>query len=226
MQNGIFRIEIIDAEYIFDNGIEWNINAGDSMKDATIISVYESLLSNSPNYVVSENNLAWDYITRTTWFQDRYQVRTQFADGYAPDSPVTVWGYVPSPFDEGQREELTAVVNDRFALVGYQFEPQTITPGDDVYLTLYLQAIEPHDLGFTTVVHLSAPDDGWVWAWREEWTPRTISGARWAPGQIIPERILIETTEDIPLGAYDLQVFWRAGDERILIVSDKIWRWR
>jgi hypothetical protein len=169
-----------------------------------------------PDYVVSENNFAWDYVTRTTWFQDRYQARVRFKNDYTPDSPLTVWEYTSSPFDEGDQETLRAVVNDSFALVGYRFEPQTITPGDDVYLTLYLQALEPLDNGFTTVVHLSAPDDGWVWAWREEWTPRSFPGEWWAPGQVIPERILLPTTEDLPLGAYDLQVFWRAGDERDL----------
>jgi hypothetical protein len=185
----------------------------DRIRDDNIDEVYEQLLDYVPDYIVSDNNFAWDYITRTTWFQDHYQARTQFMDGYAPDSPVAVWEYTPSPYDEGQREELTAVVDDRFALVGYQFEPQVITPGDDVFLTLYLQALEPVDHGFITVVHLSAPD-GWVWAWREERTPRSLPGQWWEPGQVIPERIRLQTTEDIPLGAYDLQVFWRAGDDK------------
>ena len=126
---------------------------------------------------------------------------------------MTVWEYVPSPFDAGEREEIAAVIDERFTLVGYQFEPRVISPGDDVFLTLYLQALEPVDHGFITGVHLSAPD-GWVWAWREERTPRALSGQWWAPGQVIPERIRLQTTEDIPFGAYDLQVFWRAADDK------------
>ena len=181
------------------------------IRDANIEDVYEQLLDLAPDYIVSEGNFAWDYITRTTWFQDRYQATEHFENGYAPDSPVIVWEYFPSPFDEGDQEGIRAVVDDRFALVGYKFEPKVITPGDDVFLTLYLQALEPVDHGFITSVHLSAPD-GWVWSWREEQMPRSLPGQWWEPGQVIPERIRLPTTEDIPLGAYDLQVFWRAGD--------------
>ena len=185
----------------------------DQITDASIDDVYAQLLGQAPDYVVAENSFAWDYVTRTTWFKDRYQVRAQFEDGYAPDAPVTIWGYTPTPFDEGEEEALVAIVDDRFALVGYQFEPQVITPGDDVYLTLYLEALERVEHGFVTGVHLSTPD-GWVWAWREERTPRALPGQWWEPGQVIPGRIRLITTDDIPTGAYDLQVFWRAGDEK------------
>jgi hypothetical protein len=185
----------------------------DQITDATIDDVYDLLLGQAPDYVVSENSFAWDYVTRTTWFKDRYQARAQFENGYAPDAPVTIWGYTPTPFDDGEEESLVAVVDDRFALVGYQFEPRVIAPGDDVYLTLYLEALQRVDHGFVTGVHLSTPD-GWVWAWREERTPRTLPGQWWEPGQVIPERIRLITTDDIPTGAYDLQVFWRAGDEK------------
>ena len=185
----------------------------DRIRDETVGDVYQQLITLTPDFIVSENTTAWDYITRTTWFQDRYAVRTQFADGYAAGSPVTVWGYLPSAFDEGPRTDLTAVVDDRFALTGYQFEPQVITPGDDIYLTLYLEVLQPIEHGFITGVHLSA-QDGWVWAWREERTPRSLPGQWLEPGQVFPERIRVQTTEDIPLGAYDLQVFWRAGDDK------------
>ncbi|MFN2253662.1 MAG: hypothetical protein ACK2U6_05410 [Candidatus Promineifilaceae bacterium] len=185
----------------------------DRIRDENVGEVYQQLITLTPDFIVSEGNGAWDYVTRTTWFQDRYAPRTQFEDGYAADSPVTVWEYAPSPFDDGQRVDLTAVVDDRFALTGYQFEPQVITPGDDIYLTLYLEVLQPIEQGFITGVHLSAPD-GWVWAWREERTPRSLPGQWLEPGQIFPERIRVQTTEDIPLGAYDLQVFWRAGDDK------------
>ncbi len=186
----------------------------DQMRDATIISVYESLLSNSPNYVVSENNLAWDYITRNTWFKDRYQARARFQNGYASASPVTIWEYTPSPYDFGEQERVQAIVNEQFALIGYQFAPQTITPGDDIFMTFILEALEPVNNGFISAVHLTSPD-GRVWAWHEERTPRSLPGQWWEAGQIIPERIQLETTTDLPYGAYELQVFWQPGDKDI-----------
>jgi hypothetical protein len=42
-----------------------------------------------------------------------------------------------------------------------------------------------------------------------------LSGQWWEAGQIIPERIQLETTTDLPYGAYELQVFWQPGDKDI-----------
>lgn len=187
--------------------------AVDQIKDSSVGQVYEQLLDHAPDYILSENSLAWDYVTRTTWFQERYRERARFADDYAANSPLTIWQYTPPAFEAGEPEAISAVVNDQFALVGYEFEPRVIKPGEEIFLTLYLQALEPLDHGFITGIHLSAPD-GWVWAWREELTPTALSGQWWEPGQVIPERFRLQTTEDIPLGAYDLQVFWRPGDDK------------
>jgi hypothetical protein len=186
----------------------------DQIRDANITAVYEPLLNNPPDYVVSENNLAWDYITHNTWFKDRYRARARFQHGYAPASPLTVWEYTPSPYDLGKQEQVQATVNDQFALVGYQFEPQAFTPGESIFLTLYLQALQPVANGFVTAVHLTSPD-GRVWAWREERTPRSLPGQWWQAGQIIPERIQLQTTTDLPYGAYELQVFWQPGDDTV-----------
>jgi hypothetical protein len=185
----------------------------EQIRDDNVAVVYDGLLAQTPDYIVSANSFAWDYVTRTTWFGDHYRVQQRFGDGYAPDAPLTVWAREVIPADSDDPQRLRAVVDDRFALVGYDYEPQVITPGDDVYLTLYLEALQPVEHGFVTGVHLSAPD-GWVWAWREERTPRSFSGQWWETGQVIPERFRLLTTEDIPTGAYDLQVFWRAGDEK------------
>ncbi|MFN2138795.1 MAG: hypothetical protein ACK2UK_22755 [Candidatus Promineifilaceae bacterium] len=178
-----------------------------------VAAEYDRLLAWSPDVIVSERAPDWDAITRTGWFGDHYVAEQHFEDGYALNSPVTVWTHTTLPGEEQGLQPIRAVVDDRFALVGYTFEPAVIAPGDDVYLTLYLEALRPVEQGFITGVHLTAAD-GWVWAWREERTPRSFSGQWWAPGQVIPERIRLQTTADIPLAAYDLQLFWRAADSK------------
>ncbi len=183
------------------------------VNDGNVGEVYARLLPFGPDFIVTEQTLPWNYVTGTTWFKDRYVARARFDHAYAPDAPITIWQYRPSPFDAGERQAIEAVVPGHLALVGYQFEPRVITPGEDVYLTIYLQALEPVSTGFFTVAHLAATD-GWVWAWREEQTPRSLPGAWWAPGQVIPERIRLGTTADLPPGAYDLQLFWRASDNK------------
>jgi hypothetical protein len=178
------------------------------LRDDNVGRMVAQLLGQTPDYVVAEGTPAWDYVTRTTWFKARYVPQAAFADDYAGRSPVTIWGYQPSPYDLGADVQTTAVIDDRLALVGYRFDPQVISPGDDIYLTLYMQALAPIETGFHTGVHLTA-HDGWVWAWKETQLPRSLPGSWWEPGQVIAERYLLQTTADIPLGAYDLQVFWR-----------------
>ena len=170
--------------------------------------IYAALFAQPPDYVVSDQALSWEYITRTNWFKDRYTPLAEFDNAYAADGPVTVWGYELSPYDSGEEVFTSAVIDEHLALVGYKFDPQIITPGEDIYLTLYLQALAPVKTGFHTGVHLAA-QDGWIWAWKEVQTPQSIPGGAWEPGLIIPERIRLPVAADLPQGAYDLQVFWR-----------------
>ena len=183
--------------------------------DATVGDIYARLFALKPDYIVTEQSLPWDYITGTTWFKERYAARAHFANAYAPDAPVTVWEYVPSPFDEGTSQTLEATISEQLALIKYQFSPQIIGPGEDVYLTLDLQALEPVSTGFFTVAHLVSPD-GQIWSWRDQQTPHSVPGAWWQPGLAIPERVQLQTTADLLPGAYDLQVFWRASDNKTL----------
>jgi hypothetical protein len=166
------------------------------------------LIAAEPDFIITANHLAWNKITASGWFRARYTNSQQFAAGYAPFSPLTAWKYTPSPDDAGETTTLSAVVPERLEMVGYRYEPDVISPGDSVYLTVYLQATQPITVGFQTQVNLAYMADEWVWAWKRELTPRSVPGHLWQPGQIIPERIELETEETIPYGAYKLQIQW------------------
>jgi hypothetical protein len=173
--------------------------------------LYTQIMASPPEFVVSQRTEAWDVITRSGWFKERYAPQTQIKDSYAAAAPLTIWRYQPSPFDDGDLQQIAARVPQQFELVGYKVQPAVFTPGEDIFITLYLRALEAVANGFITGVHLVAPD-GHVWAWREEQTPRSLSGAWWQPGQVISERFRIPTTTDVPSGAYSVETFWRAAD--------------
>ena len=171
------------------------------------------LIAAEPDFIISADTLAWHEITETGWFQERYANDQQFADDYAPFSPITAWKYTASIYDAGETIPISAVIPERLEMVGYQYEPDVIAPGESVYLTVYLQTTQPITIGFQTEVNLTYSLDEWVWAWQRELTPRSVPGSLWQPGQIIPERFELVTEETIPYGAYKLQILWNDADD-------------
>jgi hypothetical protein len=172
-----------------------------------------NLIVIKPDYIISTQAIDWHAVTSTNWFRERYRPRQQFASAYAATSPFTIWEYTSTPFDVSEPQPANAIVPDKLALVGYKYEPRQIKPGDDVYLTLYLRATQPITVGFQTTAHLVYAQDDWVWSWQRQLTPHSIPGHLWQPGQIIPERIKLETEENIPPGAYEIQVSWHWANE-------------
>ncbi len=171
------------------------------------------LIPAEPDFIISANTIAWNKITGTGWFQGRYVIDQQFADDYAPFSPLTAWKFTASSYDSGATIPINAVIPGRMEMVGYQYEPDVIAPGESVYLTVYLQTTQPITTGFQTEINLTYIQDEWVWAWKRDLTPRSVPGSLWLPGEIIPERFELVTEETIPYGAYKLQVFWNdVGD--------------
>ncbi len=171
------------------------------------------LIAAEPDYLIFDPTLAWNDITGSGWVRQRYVPIQQYTSDYAPFSPLTIWEHTLTPFDEGQPEPISVILPNQVEMVGYKFEPKVIQPGEDVYLTVYLQATQPITVGFRTQANLTYLQDEWVWAWNRESTPQSMAGHAWQPGQIIPERFKLESEDTLPYGAYKVQVFWRWIDE-------------
>lgn len=160
-----------------------------------------------PGYVVSSDWLAWDRLVRTGWFQERYRPVQQFASQAAPQSPVTVWAYAETPFDRGATIPIQVRAENGLRLVGYRYEPRAIQPGDPVYVTLNWQTTAPIDRNVDTIVRLISPADQVGWAQRNLRTPRSLPPAWIAPEAVtFSERFVLTTTQEIPVGAYQLNV--------------------
>jgi hypothetical protein len=180
-------------------------NGGDS-DQAELVLLLQALIENPPRYCVSFRGIAWDRLIRTGWFQERYEPLQKFESPYDATSPFTIWGYRSSAFDLGEFRPLSVQLPGKVNLVGYQYWPDRIQPGDAVHVSIFLQATQPMTTAFRTVVRVVSSSDGVGWAQRDMITPRNIPASWWQTGQVIAERFVLTTTAETPIGAYHLNI--------------------
>ena len=184
---------------------------------------FQELSGSLPQYFVTKGSLEWLPLLNSGWFDESYEIAARFASDYAPQDVLTIWAYEKSSPASGHAKNTNVTIGDNVKLVAYQYDPEVIRPGDDVRLTLYLQATQPITVGFSTDLQLRYMQDGHVWAWEEHLTPRAVSGQHWGKNQIIEERLTLQIEDNIPLGAYELQALWGQPDvnpQRWLLFQD------
>jgi len=95
---------------------------------------------------------------------------------------------------------------NRIALIGYDMDRRTASPGDTIHLTLYWQALAKMEEDYVVFVHLLWGKDQ-IWA-RVDSQP--LDGAAptstWQLGQIVEDRYELTTKPDTPPGAYEIEV--------------------
>ena len=188
---------------------------GGRSDQAELASLLRSLADNPPEYCVSFRSLAWDDLMRTGWFRNGYEPVQSFESPYDGTSPLTIWSYRPSAFDRGERRPLNAHLPGGVELVGYTHWPKRVQPGDDVYVTLFLQATQPVTKTFQTVVLFSLPEGGGDWMhWRQVdmYGEPSVPVGWWQPGQVVAERFVLQMEDDVPVGAYRLDASVLSSD--------------
>ncbi|MCK4450383.1 MAG: hypothetical protein KAX26_07315, partial [Anaerolineae bacterium] len=95
---------------------------------------------------------------------------------------------------------------NRIALIGYDMDRRTASPGETIHLTLYWQALAEMKENYVVFVHLLRGKDQ-IWA-RADSQP--LDGAAptstWQVGQITEDRYELTTKPDTPPGAYEIEV--------------------
>ncbi len=95
---------------------------------------------------------------------------------------------------------------DRIALIGYDLDRRTASPGETIHLTLYWRALAKMQEDYVVFVHLLLGEDQ-IWA-RVDSQP--LGGAAptstWLSGWIIEDRYELTTGQDAPPGAYQIEV--------------------
>jgi hypothetical protein len=177
----------------------------------------KALSEEPPGYCVSSRSIAWEYLTQTHWFQERYKPLKKFESPYDATSPFTLWGYRGSVLDVEERRPLNVRLPGEMNLVGYAYHPERVQPGDTVHMALFLQATQPITGWFRPVVQMSLPEGAGDWMhWRQMDTTGDCDVPLdwWLPGQTIADRFALEMPADLPVGAYRLDVLMMSSDER------------
>jgi hypothetical protein len=190
--------------YLADRpAVVWNGAARDGAQISLLI---ETLNASPPEYCVSTNTIAWDWLTWTGWFQERYELLGRYETAYDAQSPLLLWGYRASGFDHGKLRPVSVSLPQGISLVGSQHWPERIEPGDAVYVTLYFQSTQVVSSAIQTRLRLFSPTDGANWANQNSLAPHSMPVDWWQPGQVIAERFVLTTTTETPVGAYPLDL--------------------
>jgi hypothetical protein len=96
------------------------------------------------------------------------------------------------------------VLGDEVKLIGFEISEDRVSPGDDLEVTLYWQALRPMTRNRQVFVHLN---DGDLVA-QHDGAPECALNpvTRWEPGQIVPDTHIITLPEILPSGSISVFV--------------------
>jgi hypothetical protein len=114
-----------------------------------------------------------------------------------------LWRYTsPPPIQHPRR----AVLGQRIRFLGYDLHHSPFEPGEEVYLTLYWQAIDKIEEDYTVFTHL-LDSEGRLRAQKDN---PPVNGflptSAWEVGEFIQDRYIIPLDPDVPQGEYQLEI--------------------
>ena len=153
----------------------------------------------SVDTIITDNTLFWDGLKHLPWWQDRFTL-VQSAGS------LDIWQSAPHPALTSEIKPLNVVLENGMRLVGYQQTPQSISPGETVYLSLHFQMEEPLKYGFGTLIALADPLAGESQSLSDILTPRAVPSNWWNPEQIVTEQFALTTDPETSVGGYRMTV--------------------
>ena len=179
---------------------------GEPAQSQAVARELAALSLDPPEFCITYHSLDWDRLTRTGWFEERYQPAQQFGTAADGRAPVKVWRYHAEDFDRGEIVPLDVPLGHDARVVGYRRWPPTLEPGDPVYLTLFVRAEAPVEAASWAIVRVYSPYTGENYAQTAHPVPTTLPVDWWSPGETIAERFTLTTTTTTPVGAYHLDL--------------------
>jgi hypothetical protein len=198
--------------YLADRAtFSWDRHTGDP--GAALL--LKALSENPPEHLVSFRDITWEYLTRTRWFQNTYAPSKEFNSPYEVASPLTIWNRRPDAPDMKKRRPLNVRLPSDVALIGYTLQTQHIQPEDTVDVTLFLQPTRPVTESLRPIVQMSIPQGSGDWQnwWQVDATgDYSIPMDWWLPGETITAQFELAVNEELPMGAYRLDVLVLSQD--------------
>jgi hypothetical protein len=155
-------------------------------------------------------------------------VKTWFVD------PYTTWFRKSSPPGEvlGVQHPAQINVNDEVLFMGYDLNSDSVAAGDELRVTLYLQAQQRLQEDYSVFVHLDDLRPNYIsWSLSEERSPADMPTSGWTPGFYVSDGHVLTISPETPPGMYVLRVgLYRPDtgerlpvlDEEGVVVSDSI----
>jgi hypothetical protein len=189
-----------------------------------IAPLLKALSENPPEYLVSFQDIPWKRLTQTRWFRGAYAPSQEFRSPYEVTSPLTIWSRRPEALDAEKRHPLNVRLPGDVALIGYTLLTQHIRPGDTVGVTLFLQPTRPVTESLRPIVQMSIPQGSGDWQnwWRVDSTGNyDIPMDWWLAGETISAEFELAVNEDLPMGAYRLDVLVLSQDTESFLAMYK-----
>jgi hypothetical protein len=123
--------------------------------------------------------------------------------------------------DAGVPNPLHFNFGNRIALIGYDMNRRTASPGETIHLTLYWKALAKMKENYTVFTHVLGEENR-IWAQKDSWPKGgDAPTSTWEPGQMIVDEYELVIYPDTPLGVYDVEIglYLAATGERLRIVG-------
>lgn len=142
--------------------------------------------------------------------------------GHLIIGPVELPRREPPPVEALDIEHpLSANLGDQVRLLGYNLE-SGFRPGDRIHLTLFWQALQAMDRGYTVFIHL-VDEQGRFWGQKDNppvdgFYPTTV----WEVGEIVRDQYDLPISPDAPPGPYQIEVgmYLAETGERLPVLAE------
>jgi hypothetical protein len=195
----------------------------DTNQTAILLAAIDRL---RPDYCVALDSLVWNGVRSQSWFQERYEQTLQVTDPYDSATPLTVFRYIPSPFDAGETVTATARftpdTKEWIELTGYRLDSQRITPGEPLHLTLYWRATTAVHQPLFSVIRLINATTEEVWTRTENLTPGGLATHLWNADMQLADPYTVVPPAYLPPGDYALDIaLYRHGEDAVPVLAGK-----
>ncbi|MGC9468129.1 MAG: hypothetical protein ACP5HS_06030, partial [Anaerolineae bacterium] len=173
-------------------------------QDAAVL--LDHLEKAQPDYCLALRSVAWDGVVASPWFFERYERVSATTSAYDSASPLALYRYHPSPFDEGEvrllDQRLEGEDVGHLSVQTVRLSSQRLTPVSPLYVTAAVSGTvrEPLDV----VLELRDVVEGGVWSRTVIAEPGGVRTDAWPVSRGVTIRHVLGVPFGLPAGEYVL----------------------